>query len=84
MIKLIRINCPQFVGQPGILVLPRSCGKTMFRKKIMFLNYIKRKYADILYMLDTDAIYFIGGTEKSDALMNDISVFEKITGVCIV
>ena len=74
MIELIRINCPQFVGQLGILILPRSCGKTMFRKK-MFLNYIMRKYADILYMRDTDAVYFIGGTEKSDALMNDISVF---------
>ena len=75
MIELIRINCPQFVGQLGILILPRSCGKRMFRNQMMFFNYIMRKYADILYMRDTDAVYFIGGTEKSDALMNDISVF---------
>lgn len=80
MIKLLRINCPSFVGQVGVFILPRSCGKTMFRRKIRFLEYLIHKYKDIIYMRDTDAVYFIDDKPESESLKRDISVFEKNEG----
>lgn len=78
--KLLKINCPSFVGEVGIIILPRSCGKTIFRRKIHFLNYLIHKYKDIIYMRDTDAVYFIADKPESAALLRDIREFEKIGG----